>query len=815
MDRVIKRERELEELLQAYGELAHKGFQPRFIIGEAGTGKTVLLESFTDTLNGTEEGVIITGSSCPFLPEGSGDYQPFKDIIQSIIQEIAETQESKRTKREKWSRVFGVSADLLLKVAPDLIENFVPMGALITSVSSRVLEETGIQKRVETLKTGDSVVPDLLKIADQYVEVLKMITSRFKLVFYIDNLQWVDRSSADLLHRLSAALKNQPILFIGSYRSTDIDYYSGRERHPLEAFITRMKVNYGDVFIDLDQVGQEDRRSFMEHLLSREKNDYTLSFKDELFRRTGGNPLFVTEMIKALKGNNSLIKRNGEIWYDMLQVEWNIFPVRIEGIIRERVAALDEEKAIILMNASVQGHCFLLQVLAQTLEKPENELLDCLSRELEKQRHLVQEGICSRVGQQLVSVFYFSDCFFREYLYREMSVSRRMLLHSQIARILEKLYAGRTEEVCYELAWHYEKAGEYDFALQYIGICVIRAESKSDYSQVLIIARKGLELLSQTDINTGQATKLFWIQKELTALRITEILMSEERKNKCSLLNDMGKDVGYTGALFWEYWMLQMEQGNLIGARENAQHFILECPEKEKKYAFIADGITCYWLGDTLHSRLILEKQLDTWQETDEYFCWGALYWVLSLFQLSEYDEAEKRLGELIKHSVETGNVYLKTIALLAEVWLAFLDEDTETMKDKIPELNRMASGYHLEACFLWGTLFQGFILGQIQVWKGLEILKHTFHGGYGVTLYALMVGRLCYAKRLYDVFDSCWDKLLIEVENSGEYCYFGELCLLRARYLQDQGMEEEVVHWLAEATVLMERNGKKSIGLE
>lgn len=75
-------------MMQAYRELGEKGFRVHFITGEAGTGKTVLLDSFTEAVGRMDEEVIITGSSCPVASAGSEEYQPFKDILQTIMQEI-------------------------------------------------------------------------------------------------------------------------------------------------------------------------------------------------------------------------------------------------------------------------------------------------------------------------------------------------------------------------------------------------------------------------------------------------------------------------------------------------------------------------------------------------------------------------------------------------------------------------------------------------------------------------------------------------------------------------------------------------------
>lgn len=806
-DQITGREKELAKLHRLYGRLPEHGFQVCFITGEAGTGKTVLLNRFIGIVEANDGDVIITGSSCPVLADSGGEYYPFRDILQSIVKEVGKAEEFKRTGKEKWKRVFGQSADLLLKVAPDLLETFVPMGTLVNTIGGKVLEESGIQRRVGQLKEGRTMLSDLAKIADQYVEMLKMIAQNYRLVFYIDNLQWIDRQSADLLHRLNGALKNLPVLFIGGFRSTDIDYFPGRERHPLEAFITRMKVDYGDVFVNLDGRHVEERRQFTESLLEQELKNCSLAFRDEMFKKTGGNPLFIVELLNSLKENGSIVE-NQEGWTEKCGVNWDVWPVRIDGIVREKVAGLEERKLEILSVACVQGYGFSVQVLSKMVDMSENELLDCLSGELEKQRHLVFEGKCYRLGGLMVSRFYFSDCFFREFLYQGLGASKRMILHSRIAFALEELYPGNKDDLCFELASHYENAGEYAKALSYVKKCVVRAMREADYCAAKKWAEKGECLLAKTEVkNESGSVLLFYLQIQMECIRILNGIGASDLpglyERSCRVA---AEEANGENSLFWEGWWLCLGEKGLSGA--------LKMAEREAGIpGEVAVGICSYWMGDFERSRELLGKSFVALEpdEQGEYYAWCSLYYLLSLFHLAEYEEIEKVSAKVVRWVEETGQVYYRAIVVLSRMWLAFLDGDMKELESRGRDLKSLLENHRLQDIQNMQCLFDTVCLGQAQVWNALNLLKQMkSESGTlpGNSLIDLMICRICLGKHLNAALAK---ELKNVIQQTGdERCYLAEIYLLAGRCYEGTEQREKAEECRRKASGIMEESGEK-----
>lgn len=791
-ERFVYRGKELKRLREAYEEAGRIGFQVRFIVGETGTGKTVLLNQFTEWIGQEETGALVTRCNCS--DRGiEEEYQPFRDIFQSIVEELESVEEEKQSRKEKWSRVFGASADVLLKVAPDLIRSFVPMGGLLTSVGAKVLEGSGVQQKVEKMKEGDGLRKDVMRLADQYVEVLKLIAGRYRLVICMDNLQWADRSSVELLQRLTGMLRRLPVLVVGCYREADMVCINGKERLPLEAFVTRMKVEKGDVFVDLDEGSREEKRRFTDLLLDLDRNGYTEEFREEMFRRTGGNPLFVRELVRVLKENGSLTEGSDTGWQEAEVLKWEVFPLRIEGVVREKVAVLEEVQVGILTVAGVQGQVFLLPVLARMVNRGEEELLQELTEVLGKQRHLVEEEDCCRVNGHVIARFSFSDAFLRDYLYRRIGKLRRMKLHEEVGRLLESLYEGKTMEVCDQLAFHYEQAGECARACKYLRMVVKRLYEAGRYREVCVDCRRGIEL---AETEEDRCFYRFW---QLKAMRRSGNFPVDRLEE---MYRQLGSKEGVEGCLLWERWWIYMLEGDLTGAL----HWLLVVKgEKGGCYAVVAEGVTYYWLGEFERARVLLEGAKVT--EDEEVAAWCGLYLMLCRFHDGEYERAEDLLTEL-KTGAKQG---VAEIVALAGVWLAFLDEDKERMREETGRWKK--DGGKPDFVGKWMMFFEAVCREEGEIWNRLEQLKRMYKATgckYGITLYGLAVCRLGVEKGLYEVLNEVWREMKPGVDKRKEKCYWGELCLLRAAALESGGNSAEAGRWMEEARRWMRACGEK-----
>jgi len=287
-----------------------------------------------------------------------------------------------------------------------------------------------------------------------------VLAAQQPLLLVLDDLQWADAASINLLFRLGRRIRDSRILVVGAYRPDEVALGRRGERHPLEKVLAEFKRYFGGVWVDLGQAEPAEGRQFVDAFLENEPNRLGESSRQALFAHTGGHPLFTIELLREMQERGDLIRDEEGLWVEGPALDWGTLPARVEGVIEERIGRLEEELRDILTVASVEGEDFTVQIVARVQELQERRLLRTLSRELERRHYLVRERGDMQVGRQLLSRYQFTHTLFQRYLYNDLSAGERRLLHGEIAEILEELYQGRTEEITVQLARHYTEAGE-------------------------------------------------------------------------------------------------------------------------------------------------------------------------------------------------------------------------------------------------------------------------------------------------------------------------------------------------------------------
>ena len=127
------------------------------------------------------------------------------------------------------------------------------------------------------------------------------------------------------------------------------------ERHPLEAVVNELEGVFGNCFVNLRQVGDRD---YVESLVNTQPNRLGIAFRDALYRRTGGHPLFTVALLHDLQERGMLIRDEQGQWIEGPELNWEVLPARVEGVIRERIARLSKNSRDLLTLAAVEGETF-------------------------------------------------------------------------------------------------------------------------------------------------------------------------------------------------------------------------------------------------------------------------------------------------------------------------------------------------------------------------------------------------------------------------------------------------------------------------
>ncbi|MEO1582362.1 MAG: AAA family ATPase [Pseudomonadota bacterium] len=486
--------------------------QTLFVEGDAGSGKSALIEEFVRQAQQADESLLATLATCDSQTGQSDAYLPFIEILAQLTGDADEFQSEaiSETNVGRLGAFVSVATKTIVEEAPDLLGSLIPGGSFIFNAARFSAEKAGWVDKLESARKQAKLegTIDAERIFQLYTDLLIKFSESVPLVIIVDDLHWVDAASAQLLFHLSRRINHSRILLLGAFRPNDLQLGRNDERHPMAPILNELKRVHGDITLILGDEQEEERRGLVDSLIDTEANELGADFRNQFFQHTQGYPLFSQELLRTLKERGDLVKNDAEQWVVAREIDWSGIPPRVEGVIEERIARLSDDYQELLSIASVQGETFVAGVVSALLELPDRKVLRTLSRELGARHGLVHEVASSRVGGNQIALFRFSHNLFRQYLYHELGVGERMALHAEVGELLESLYEGREADVAPQLAYHFSTAEDWEKAIPYLIVAAKRQYSLGAYADALErldVARLHVDNLS---VDTRDATLL-------------------------------------------------------------------------------------------------------------------------------------------------------------------------------------------------------------------------------------------------------------------------------------------------------------------
>jgi tRNA A-37 threonylcarbamoyl transferase component Bud32/tetratricopeptide (TPR) repeat protein len=500
-DVFVAREQELVRLRALLGEAIAGHGRVAFVTGDAGTGKTALLSAFACNAEAHHPRLVVASGKCD-AHTGAGDpYMPFREILLLLTGDVDELHAAGTLTAEHARRLRSTVASAarsLLETGSDLI------GTLIsgTGLLARVTAATGgnavewiedLKVLVERKRTvpADTTLQQA-SILDQTTRLLQSVGRERPLLLIVDDVQWADSGSIDLMFHLGRRIAGSRILLLGAYRPTEVALGREGQRHPLESLVNEFRGDFGDLLIELDR--PEDR-SFVDALLDIQPNRIGEVFRDTLFRHTGGHPLFTIELLRNMQERGWLAPNEAGELVEVSTIDWGVVPARIDAVVGERVGRLPSELRDILRLASVEGEDFTAEVAAKVQGVDPSEVVHLLSRELERRHHLVRARGMSRINGTRLSRYAFQHILFQRHLYSELDDVERPFLHEAVGKALEELHGDRTEDIAVQLARHFLEAGVAEKAVDYLHQAGNAAVRVSANEEAITHFSKALELI--------------------------------------------------------------------------------------------------------------------------------------------------------------------------------------------------------------------------------------------------------------------------------------------------------------------------------
>ncbi len=401
----VGRERELQEFDTALRHLEDGESAYRLLCGPSGIGKTRLANEFE--ARARRAGVVVRrGAAFPV------DYGvPFALWAEAFLPHLRELDEA------SLATLTRGGGDVLRRMFPGLVGG--------------------------SEGTHESVPGDFLA-RTQWVlgDLLRGMASRRPLLIILEDIHWAGESDLELLHFCLRQLRDTPISWLCTY-NTDL---------------SSLRPEFGSPQRWLHELagGGETRLAplapkAVDELVTRgfgTAEDLTADFSGWLHERTGGNPFFIHEVLKASVANNSLQKRDGT-W-----VGWESRPTDVPASIGEaitgRLGGLGKGAKDVVGIVAVASPRSTFAIVAAICSMEEDLILEAID-ELREHGFLLEEERDGDVA------YAFSHPLVREVVYDSVGLTRQRVVHRRVADAL-RAAGGDGEDRLEELAHHYALA---------------------------------------------------------------------------------------------------------------------------------------------------------------------------------------------------------------------------------------------------------------------------------------------------------------------------------------------------------------------
>ena len=289
-----------------------------------------------------------------------------------------------------------------------------------------------------------------------FTQFLGRLASKQPLLILLENLQWADASSLELLHFVSRQIDSQRVFLLGTYNDADRD--ANTVLRSTEQSLQRL----GALTVHrLTPLSHADVEELVHRMFGAEKGT-TGHFTSLLYGWTRGNPFFIEETLKSLVESRALSR------VDSRWTGWEIdnlqLPSSIRDVLKARIEKLSTHARTLANLAAVVGTRAPYETLLKVSGLREKDAIAALD-ELLGSRILEETGTVDAIRYD------FTHPLLQQVIYSDLGQARARLLHGTVAESLESLYGREAIEHADELAQHFARAHSAELAGKTVLYC--------------------------------------------------------------------------------------------------------------------------------------------------------------------------------------------------------------------------------------------------------------------------------------------------------------------------------------------------------
>lgn len=408
------------------------------LLGDVGIGKTRLAEEVSR--DAKRRGWAVAWSRV-YAQEGTIPYRLWTDVLRNAMEQCV------------WRRQEVSKRPFL----------FQPLTALLPELTS-LLPQTAFEATLPPER-------EQLRLWEAAYELLNLVCESTPLLIALDDLQWSDTSSCELLAYLARRIAGLPIVIVGTCRDNEL-----APTHPLRPMLTDLQRENALETAELDLLSDPQIETLVSHI-PHVPEPLVTSIRD----RAAGNPFFAEELARSV--DSTLAGSGGHLMLPTAtaDADGENLPETIHAVLALRLARLSEPCQRLLSKGAVLGGAFKFEVInameASTPGSNEDIVLELLEEGLNSGM-LTEEGTGTRI------TYHFWHPLLVDHLYMHLSAARRALLHRRAADVLRRTFKNREEEEAAAITNHLVKGGaDADLVARYAEMAGDHAYSLSSYDK--------------------------------------------------------------------------------------------------------------------------------------------------------------------------------------------------------------------------------------------------------------------------------------------------------------------------------------------
>ena len=577
---IVGRQREADLLEEWFERAAQGARQLVFISGEAGVGKTTVVDLWLAHLPPGRAPRIGRGQCVEHLGEG----EPYLPLLEAL------GQLGRGTHGAKMLAVLRQYAPMWLAQLPGLVS------------------ETELE-RLQRQLHGTMRVRMMRELA----EALEVLAAEAPLVLVLEDLHWSDISSVEFLTYMAQRRGPAQLLVLGTYRPVDVVLRG----HPLRGIVQELCGRGQGVELRLEFLPAEDVAAYVAGRLG---GPVAISLAAFVYERAEGNALFMVNIVEHLVQQGLVVRHEGE-WTlrEGVEAEVTSLPEGLRQMLVRRIEALPPEARQVLEAASVVGEEFTATAVAAGAQCPMEDV-EARCETLAAQHHFIEDvGLTAWPDEISGGCYRFQHALYQQALYEQLGTVRRMQLHRRIGGRLEAGYGTRAGEIASLLAVHFERGGETQQAVHYWQQAGENAGRRNAYHEAIAAIRKALALLTTLTDSPERTERELALQLTLGELLMAaQGMASPDAGEAYTRAYALCQQVGETPQLFRVLsglFLFHSAQARLRAGEEIGQQ-LFDLAQRQQDPVLVRDsyllrGGVALYLGDLVVARADLEQSLE------------------------------------------------------------------------------------------------------------------------------------------------------------------------------------------------------------